>query len=52
MVKTKYGYITRIPIFSNWPSWLNGFFLLEDMYFWLEVKGLNDNVYILTNQFD
>jgi hypothetical protein len=27
-------------------------FLLKDMYFWLEAKGLNDNVYILINQFD
>jgi hypothetical protein len=24
----------------------------KGMYFLLEVKGLNDNVYILTNQFD
>jgi hypothetical protein len=29
-----------------------GFFLLEDMYFWLEAKGLNDNWYFFTNQFD
>jgi hypothetical protein len=29
-----------------------GFFLLEDMYFLLEAKGLNDNGYFLTNQFD
>jgi hypothetical protein len=27
-------------------------FLLKDMYFWLEAKGLNDNGYFLTNQFD
>ncbi len=28
------------------------FFLLEDMYFLLKAKGLNDNGYILINQFD
>jgi len=38
-------YTTRIPIFSNKPSWLDGFFLLE-------TKGLNDNEYFFTNQFD
>jgi len=46
------SYITSIPIFSNWPSWLHGFFLLKDMYFKLETKGLNDNGYVFTNQFD
>ncbi len=29
-----------------------GFYLLEDMYFLLEAKGLNANGYLLTNQFD
>jgi hypothetical protein len=28
------------------------FFLLEGMYFVLEAKGLNDNGYPWTNQFD
>jgi hypothetical protein len=44
-------YNTGILIFSNEPSWLDGFFLLEDMYFLLEAKGLNDNGYFLSNQF-
>jgi hypothetical protein len=29
-----------------------GFLKLKDMYFLLEVKGLNDNGYFLTNEFD
>ncbi len=29
-----------------------GFFLLKDMYFWLEAKGLNDDGYFFTNKFD
>jgi len=29
-----------------------GVFLLKDMCFWLEAKGLNDNGYFFTNQFD
>ncbi len=44
--------IIKIPIFSNWPSWLYGFFLLENMYLWLKSKGLSDNGYFLNNQFD
>jgi hypothetical protein len=31
---------------------LIGPFLLQDMYFLLEAKGLNDNGYLLTNQFN
>jgi hypothetical protein len=27
-------------------------FLLKDMYFWLEAKGLNDNRYFFINQLD
>jgi hypothetical protein len=29
-----------------------GFLILENMYFLLEAKGLNDNGYFLTNQFE
>jgi hypothetical protein len=29
-----------------------GFFILEETYFWLKAKDLNDNGYLLTNQFD
>jgi len=46
------AHTTKIPIFSNQPSWLDGSFLLNDMYFLLEAKGLNDNGYLLSNQFD
>jgi hypothetical protein len=46
------AYTTRILIFSNEPSWLNGSFLLEDIYFLLEAKGLNDNEYFLSKQFN
>jgi hypothetical protein len=46
------SYITSVPIFSNWPSLLDGFFLLEDMYFLLETKDLNENGYFFINPFD
>jgi len=29
-----------------------GFFTLKDMYFLLKAEGLNDNGYLLINQFD
>jgi len=42
----------RIPILSNWPSRLDGSFLIKDMYFLLKAKGLKDNGYFFTNKFD
>ncbi len=46
------GIKTRIPIFQTNQVDQISLFLLEDMYFLLEAKDLNDNGYFFINQFD